>query len=70
MLYKPKNIEGSFVDLNYEQPSKEISKEYLENLDDIDKVYEHETYEFEKKDFKRTRCKIINKSFFSKEYIN
>ena len=66
------NLNTTFPTLNMtltiKQPSKVISKEYLENLDDIDEVYEHETYEFQKKDFETTHCKIINKSFFIKEY--
>ena len=54
--------------LTIKPPSRVITKEYLENLDDIDEVYEHETYDFQKKNFETTHCKIINKSFFIKEY--
>ena len=62
------NLNTTFPTLNMtltiKQPSKVISKEYLENLDDIDEVYEHETYEFQKKDFETTHCKIIKKILF------
>jgi hypothetical protein len=65
-------VNEEFPDLNItltmKQHSKAISSEYLENLDELDEVLEHETYEFMKTDFEKTHCKIINKSMFIKEY--
>lgn len=65
-------LNDDFPDLNMtltmKPHSKAISKEYLENLDDLDEVLEHETYEYMKKDFEKNHCKIINKSMFIKEY--
>jgi len=54
--------------LTMKQHSKAISREYLENLDDVDEVFEHETYDFMKKEFEKTHCKIVNKSMFINEY--
>ena len=66
------HLNNDFPDLNMtltmKQHSKAISIEYLENLDDIDEVFEYETYDYMKKEFEKTHCKIVNKSMFINEY--
>ena len=66
------HLNEEFPDLNMtlvmKQHSKAISREYLENLDEIERTSEQETYEYMKVDFEKTHCKIINKSLFISEY--
>ena len=70
LKYVQDYLNTTFPDLNMtltiKPPSRVITKEYLENLEDIEE--EHETYEYQKRQFEKTHCKIINKAFFIKEY--
>jgi len=65
-------VNAQFPDLNMSLTMKPhstvISMDYLENLDDVEEVLEHETYAFMKTEFEKKHCKIINKSMFIKEY--
>lgn len=55
-------LNESFPDLNMtltmKQHSKAISREYLENLDDVDEVFEHETYDYMKKSLRNPTVKL------------
>ena len=66
------SLNATFPDLNMiltiKPPSRIITKEYLENLEEIEDTQEHETYEYQKRHFEMVHCKIINKAFFIKEY--
>lgn len=48
--------------------SKVITKEYLENLEEVDEIDKNHKYENIKKEFEKTHFKIINKSLFIHEY--
>jgi hypothetical protein len=48
--------------------STTITYDYLENLDDVEEIDEHETYDYMKEEFEKTHFKIINKSFYIKEH--
>jgi len=48
--------------------STTITYDHLENLDDVEEIDEHETYDYMKEEFEKTHFKIINKSIFIKEH--
>ena len=66
------HLNDDFPDLNMtltmKPHSKAISKEYLENLDELSELDEEHAYEYMKKEFEKTHAKIINKSLFIHEY--
>ncbi len=65
-------INNQFPDLNmvltYKKHSEVISYEFLDNLEEVAELDETETYEYMKEEFEKNHFKIINKSFFIKEY--
>ena len=66
------HLNNDFPELNMvltmKQHSKAISRDYLDNLDEPCEIDETNTYEYMKKDFETTHCKIINKALFIHEY--
>ena len=48
--------------------STAITYDYLENLEVVEKIDEHETYDYMNEEFEKTHFKIINKSFYIKEH--
>ena len=64
--YLNNTFETLNMTLTMKPHSTTITYDYLENLDDVEEIDEHETYDCMKEEFEKTHFKIINKSFYIK----